>query len=405
MAVIALVWANGPLARYYGRLVDAPLSLAVGAFAARFTPKSLVNDGLMAIFFLVVGLEMKRELVVGELRTAARALLPAIAALGGMMVPAGLFWALNHDGPGRNGWGIPMATDIAFAIGCLSLLRSRVPDALVVFVTALAIFDDLGGILVIAIFYGHIAPHDALPWLIAFGVVFALGVLLGRVQVHNAGVYALVGAALWYTLHRAGVHPTMAGVALGMVVPAMPRRDSREVLGELTETANVLALRPPEEELAEAELAALQRGLEDLEPPLDRIVRVLHPWVAWFVMPAFALVNAGIDLRTVGLQALASAVTLGVGLGLLLGKQVGVFLATLAAVKLGLAPMPGEASQGKLYGVSVVAGIGFTVALFIANLAYEGHPSLLDEAKLGILIGSALSAVLGLVALRATPEV
>jgi NhaA family Na+:H+ antiporter len=367
-AVGALAWVNLGGGDAYRAIFGLELSVGAGAAAARFTLLSLVNDGLMTIFFFVVGMEVKRELVIGELRTPARALLPAIAAVGGMVVPAALYHALNRGGEGAAGWGIPMATDIAFCIGCLRLLRRRVPHALLVFVTALAIFDDIGGILVIAIFYGS-GLHGA--WL---GAAAAIGValaVLSRLRVGSGVAYALAGAALWYALHHAGIHATIAGVAVGLAVPARMARDAGP----------------------------------ELEPPLDRFVHALHPWVAFGVMPLFALANSGVDLSSLEASQLTGPIALGTGLGLFAGKQAGIFAFAFAATRLGVSPVPGGASTLKLLGVSIVAGIGFTVALFIANLAFPGAPALLDEAKFGIIAGSLASGLVGCVLLAFTPPV
>ena len=334
--------------------------LAMEIPVGHMTVGQFVSDVLMAVFFFLVGMEIKRELAVGELRTFSRAALPAIAAFGGMIVPSLIYVAFNAGTAGQAGWGIPMATDIAFCIGALTLLKSRVPHALVVFITALAIFDDLGGILVIAIFYGHgLDPWWLLGALVVTGALF----IANRLYLRSLVVWALGGVGLWFALHHGGVHPTIAGVVVGLMIPASATRDPDDI--------------------------------EYLEPPLGRFVHLLHPWVAFGIMPLFAFANAGVSLRGISPAEMTGGVALGAGLGLFLGKQVGVFLFTLAAVKLRFAEMPGNASLVKLYGVSIVAGIGFTVALFIAGLAFPGDSSLLDQAKIGILAASVLSAVLG----------
>ena len=399
-AAIALVWANSPARGLYATIFDAPLMLGVGGNQAHFTVRQLINDGLMAIFFFVVGMEIKRELVVGELRSLSRALLPLIAALGGMVVPAGIYFALNRDGPGVVGWAIPMATDIAFCIGCLSLLKSRVPHALVVFITALAIFDDMGGILVIALFYGS-GLH--VSWLLG-ALALTVGLfVLNRLHVRSGLIYALGGVALWYALHHGGIHATIAGVILGMMIPARAQRPAQEVFTDLQAHAAQVVSQPREEMLDNAQLLAIEERIEELEPPLDRFVHALHPYVAFLIMPLFALANSGVSLGGMGFAEVASGISLGAALGLFVGKQLGIFTFTFTAVKLGLAPVPGSSSWLKLYGVSAVAGIGFTVALFIAGLAFP-EPSLLDRAKIGILLGSLASGILGsLVLLMSAP--
>jgi NhaA family Na+:H+ antiporter len=395
-AASALLWANLDLESYL-RVFEYPLWLGAGAITKHFTVTGLVNDGLMTLFFFVVGMEIKRELVVGELDTVPKASLPAIAAVGGMVVPAGLFLAFNWAGPGVHGWGIPVATDIAFCVGVLTLLQRRVPRALIVFVTALAIFDDIGGILVIALFYGH--GLDVFWLMSALGVSLGLA-LLNRQFVRNGVVYAIAGLALWYVLHHGGIHATIAGVITGLMIPARPPRPSREVLHDLAEHVTRLEKDGSDDDLGAAEILMIEEKLEDLEAPLDRFIHLLHPYVAYFIMPVFALANSGVSLRGAGWSMLITPVALGVGVGLVVGKQLGIFAAATLTVRAGLAPMPGGAPASKLYGVSIIAGIGFTVALFIATLAFPNDPSLLAEAKVGILVGSLASGLLGAAVLR-----
>ena len=401
-AMAALALANSAASDAYRAFFGAPLQLAVGPVSVRFTVAELVNDGLMTVFFFVVGMEIKRELVAGELRTARQAALPLVAALGGMLAPAAIFLAFNWSGPGRPGWGIPMATDIAFCVGVLTLLRSRVTHALVVFVTALAIFDDIGGILVIALFYGH---GLSLPWLGAAVLVSAALVAMSRAFVRNGLAYAAAGALLWYALHHAGIHATIAGVVVGLAVPARARSRPREVLEALARRASELLRTRADEELDSAAILEVEERLEDLEPPLNRFIHLLHPWVAFGIMPLFALANSGVDLRALEPSQLTGPIAVGTAVALFVGKLAGIFSFTWLAVRLGAAPMPGGASAAKLLGVSTVAGIGFTVALFIAALAYPGDPALLDEAKVGILAGSLVSGLAGAVILRLTRRV
>src|SRR5215472_16441362 len=350
-AIFALVWANMDPGSY-GATFDYRLLAGAGGAGAAFTLRTLINDGLMAVFFFVVGMEIKRELVVGELNSVAKASLPAIAAVGGMLLPAGIFLAFNRGGTGQRGWGIPMATDIAFSIGILTLLKDRVPRALVVFVTALAIFD------------------------------------------------AIVGVGLWYALHHSGIHATIAGVVLGLMIPARPQRSSRDGLRGVANRASELDRKPPDEELGGAEILPVEENLENRQPPVQRFVYLLHPFVAFLIVPVFALANSGVSVRGAGISMLASPVALGTAVGLFIGKQVGIFALTSLAVRLRLAPMPGNASWAKLFGVSAIAGIGFTVALFIAALAFHDAVELLDQAKMGILIGSIAAGIVGFVVLR-----
>jgi NhaA family Na+:H+ antiporter len=395
-AVAALVWANTHPESYRATF-GYPLTLGAGENTVRFTVAELVNDGLMTIFFFVVGMEIKRELVIGELNTVAAAILPAIAALGGVLLPAAIFTAFNAGGPGRAGWGIPMATDIAFCVGILTLLKDHVPRALVVFVTALAIFDDIGCILLIAIFYGH---GLSVPWLVGAGALTLVLALLNRAHVVSAFAYALVGAGLWYTVHHGGIHATISGVVLGLFIPARTKRAPRDVIGGLSSHVSALAKRAPDEELDAAEMLSIDEGLEDLQAPVHRFIHALHGFVAFFVMPLFALANSGVELGGSGISGLTAPVAVGAALGLFAGKQLGIFAATALAIKLRLSPMPGNASWTKLYGVSIVAGIGFTVALFIAALAFHDSEQLLDQAKLGVLTGSLAAGLLGFAVLR-----
>jgi NhaA family Na+:H+ antiporter len=401
-AVAALAWANVGGIDSYRALFGSTFTVAVGPAVARFTLLQLVNDGLMTVFFFVVGMEMKRELVDGELRTLRQAVLPGIAALGGMIVPALVYVAFNHGGPGRPGWGIPMATDIAFCIGVLTLLRTRVPRALIVFVTALAIFDDIGGILVIAMFYGH---GINLAWLAAAGVVALALVAMSRAHVRASLAWTAAGAALWYALHHAGIHATISGVLLGLAIPARTRQPLRAVIDELARHAAHLARKQGDDERQSAEILAIEEALEEVEAPLTRFVHALHGWVAFGIMPMFALANSGVYVAGLDRSQLTGQVAVGTAVALFVGKQVGIFTFSLAAVKLGVARLPRDTTLAKLFGASIVAGIGFTVALFIATLAFPTSPALLDEAKFGILAASLMAGLVGGAVLRLTRRV
>ena len=401
-AIGALVWANVHPGSYHAVLAY-PVRVGAGAFTAEFTIHGLVNDGLMTIFFFVVGMEIKHELAVGELRTPGQALLPLVAAFGGMVFPALIYVAFNAGGPGSAGWGIPVATDIAFCIGVLTLLRSRVPHALVVFLTALAIFDDIGGILVIALFYGS-GVHAL--WLVGAAGVAGVLAVMSRAHVQRGVAYFVAGLALWLAFHEGGIHATIAGVVLGFAVPARARDRPGDVLLALGEhVAHLDRERESRDEaLATDELLYIDERISELQAPLDRFVDRLHPWVAFGVMPIFALANAGVTLGGGGSSAWLGPVAVGTALGLLVGKAVGVFAFTLVAVRFGLARIPGHAGRAKLLGVATVAGIGFTVALFIASLAFADAPELLDQAKIGVLAGSLAAGVAGaLLLLRTRP--
>ncbi|WP_257446150.1 Na+/H+ antiporter NhaA [Archangium lipolyticum] len=399
-AVAAMIWANSPWADSYVSLFEARLALGQGDTLLHFTFRELINDGLMTIFFFLVGMEIKRELAAGELRTLSKAMLPLIAALGGMLVPAAVYAALNAGTPALKGWAIPMATDIAFAIGCLTLLKGRVSHGLVVFLTALAIFDDIGGILVIAMFYGT-GLH--VEWLLGAAALTGALWVCNIYYVRNGVVYVVLGAALWYAMHHGGVHATIAGVVVGMMIPAKPTRRGRDVLEELHGYIGQILKEPEDESVRSGQLLHIEEQLEDIEPPLNRFVHLWHGWVAYGIVPLFALANSGISVSGMRLSDLLEPLPLGVMLGLFVGKQVGIFLFTWVAVKAGLAQMPGRATVLQLHGVSVVAGIGFTVALFVAGLAFSNEPNLLAEAKLGILLGSLLAAVVGYLLLRFGP--
>jgi NhaA family Na+:H+ antiporter len=355
-AAVALIVANSPLATPYRALLHAPLG-----------PLSLehwINDGLMAVFFLLVGLEIKRELLDGQLATWPRRILPGIAAAGGMAVPALIYLAFNR-GATAAGWAIPAATDIAFALGVITLLGDRVPAALRVFLAALAIIDDLGAVAIIAFFY---TAHVSLPDLAgAFGTVAILAVL-NRAGVRRLGPYLLLGIVLWVLLLRSGVHATLAGVMLALTIPMTRERGSG-------------------------------RGGAS---PLHRLEHALHRPVGFVVVPVFALANAGVPVIGLPPGALTAPVTLGVAVALLAGKVAGVFGAASVAIRLRLADRPAHATQAQLFGVALLCGIGFTMSIFITLLAFPGDPLLQAEAKLGVLAGSLLSGVLGYAVLRGT---
>jgi NhaA family Na+:H+ antiporter len=397
-AVAAVAWANSPAEGSYRALFETPLTLGVGPRVLRVSVHQLVNEGLMTVFFFVVGMEIKRELAVGELRTVRQAMLPAIAAVGGMVVPAGIFSLWNAGTAGAPGWGIPVATDIAFAIGCLTLLRRCVPHALVVFLTALAIFDDIGGILVIAFFYGQ-GVH--LGWLAGAALVVLAVLAMNRAQVQLGFGYLVAGIILWYALHRGGIHATISGVVLGLLIPARPRRPARAVLEDLATHGQHLLDSSERGGVDDECIVAIQARLHELEAPVDRFMAAWHGWVAFLVMPLFALANSGVAFGRLSAAELTGRVAVGAALGLAVGKPLGIALATALAVRTRLTERPGQASWARIIGVSMVAGIGFTVALFIADLAYPTATHLLDEAKVGILVGSAVAGVVGAALLRA----
>ncbi len=377
--------------------------LAAGShFRLELSWHQWVNDGLMALFFLLVGLELKREILVGELSSLKDAALPIAAAIGGMVVPALIYAALNAGSPTASGWGIPMATDIAFAVGILVLLAWRVPKNLIIFLTALAIADDLGAVLVIAIFYT--AKLDLTFLAAAGGILFVL-VLLNRGGIRSPLPYALFGVLLWYALLSSGIHATLAGVLLAFTIPARPARTPAEFeqrVGELQAAFRLdrRDMQTVDDPLSNSRMAsiaeAMERSAVTVQSPLQRIEHSLIPWVTFVVIPIFALANAGIDLRSVAWgEALSSRVTIGVFAGLVIGKFVGISLFSWAAVRVGWARLPSGVQWKHLMGAAWLAGIGFTMSLFIAQLAFQ-RPEIVDEAKLGVLLASVLSATVGL---------
>ncbi|MBW3628839.1 MAG: Na+/H+ antiporter NhaA [Gemmatimonadetes bacterium] len=399
----ALIWANSTWASSYHHLWELPVGLRFGAWDLSMTLHHFINDGLMAVFFLFVGLEIKREMLVGELASFRAAALPIAAAAGGMLIPAALYTALNLGGPGASGWGIPMATDIAFALGILALMGPRVPLGLKVFLAALAIVDDLGAVLVIAIFYTADLDVGALGT--AAGVFFAL-LAMNRLGVRHAAAYGLVGLFLWFAVLASGVHATVAGVLLALAIPARTRIDTheflvtgREILDEFdhagVEGGDVLTNQGQQEAIL-----ALENSCEAAQAPLRRLEHNLHHWIAFLIIPVFALANAGVELSGGLGESVRHPVPLGIILGLVLGKPIGISLFSWVAVRTGLVVLPQRVTWRALVGVSFLGGIGFTMSLFIATLAFGEASPLLDLAKIGILAASILAAVVGWILLR-----
>jgi Na+:H+ antiporter, NhaA family len=400
--VVALVWANSPWAESYAALWHTKLTVGVGDFSMSKDLTHWINDGLMAVFFLVVGLEIKREVLVGELSSARNAALPIAAALGGALVPALIYLAINAGTEGSAGWGIPMATDIAFALGVLALLGDKVPVALKVFLTALAIVDDIVAVLVIAFFYTSQISWGALGVGAAFLAALAAANLIG---VGRTLVYALLGVGLWLCFLLSGVHATIAGVLLALTVPAVSFINpeafldrSRYVLDRFEKAGengeNVLS-----NEERQAALHALNHAAYKLEPPLHELEHALNPWVVFAIMPIFALANAGVQLGGGIADALTSPVAFGIVAGLVLGKQLGITLFAWLAVKSGVSELPRGVGWRHVYGAGWLAGIGFTMSLFISDLGFS-DASLVDEAKLGILAASLIAGVVGWTILR-----
>lgn len=388
--VVALTWANSPWQASYLALWATEIHVEIGGWVLggghHFTVGAVVNDALMAVFFFVVGMEIKRELVAGQLRDRRAAVLPAMAAVGGMVVPALVFVAFNLGGEGMNGWGIPMATDIAFAVGVLSLLGSRVPRTLKIFLLTLAIVDDIGAIVVIALFY---TEQVSFGWLLVASSLLVAVRVLQRLRVWYVSVYVAVAIPLWVAMFESGVHATIAGVALGLLTPARP-------LVSLTEARPVVDWLQHKDSLQVVDVRYASWKLRETVSVAERLENALHPVTGFVIIPVFALANAGVVLsREAVSDAMSSPVTLGVALGLVGGKSLGVFGAAWLGSRSRFASRPPELTDLRLLGVSMVAGIGFTVALFVAGLAFETGSTLTADAKIGILAGSAVAAVLG----------
>ena len=401
-AIVALVWANSPWRDSYTGLWGTKLSVGLGSFSLEKDLTHWINDGLMAIFFLVVGLEIKREILVGELSSPRRAALPIAAAIGGAVLPAMIYIAINFGTEGIAGWGIPMATDIAFALGVLALLGNRAPLGLKVFVTALAIVDDILAVTIIAFFYTSDVSWSALTIGGAFLIALVMANLAG---VGKPLVYGLLGIGLWLAFLQSGVHATIAGVLLAMTVPASSfinpgafLERSRYILDRFEQAGekgeNVLT-----NDERQAALHALNHATYKLEPPLHELEHALHPWVVFAIMPLFALANAGVALGGSITEALTNPVALGIVAGLVVGKQLGITLFAWLAVKTGISELPTGISWRQVYGAGWLAGIGFTMSLFISDLAFPDSP-LVDVAKLGILIASLIAGVVGWLILR-----
>lgn len=362
-AIFAILVANSPLEFFYDLLLSTPVSIQVGALVIAKPLLLWVNDGLMAVFFFLVGLELKKECLEGELNHWSKAVLPGIGAIGGMAVPALVYLAFNYNDPiARNGWAVPAATDIAFALGVLSLLGPKVPISLRIFLTSLAIFDDIGAILIIAFFYT--SEISLLSLLVSFLAILVLWAFKQKGVIRNAP-YLLVGIVMWIAVLKSGVHATLAGVVLAMFIPTLPNKRYKE-----------------------------GNGLKSLEHDL-------HMPVAYFILPIFAFCNSGINLSGLGLEDVTHPVPIGIALGLFLGKQLGVFGFCWAGLKLGIAKWPEGMTYLHLYGLSLLTGIGFTMSLFIGSLAFEasGVDQVFDE-RLGILVGSIASGILGYFVLK-----
>ena len=354
-AALALIVNNSPLSHYYTAFLDVPVAVQIGALQIAKPSLLWINDGLMALFFLLIGLEVKRELLEGQLSKPSQVVLPGAAAIGGMVVPALIYWFINKDYPDAlDGWAIPMATDIAFALGVLALLGKRVPVSLKLFLMTLAIIDDLGAIIVIAVFYS--SELSGVSLMLAAACLIAL-IAMNRLGVIKVAPYMIIGLILWVCVLKSGVHATLAGVTLAFCIPLRTKN---------SETS-----------------------------PLLTIEHALHPWVAYAILPLFAFANAGVSLSGVTLHSFVSHVPMGIAAGLLIGKTVGVFGLTWIAIKTGMAALPAGANWGQVFGVAILCGIGFTMSLFVGSLAFVAGSDYVGMDRMGILTGSILAALIG----------
>jgi len=397
--VAAVAVANSPYVAAYDRLLHTHIGISFGGHGFAQSAKHWVDDALMACFFFVVGLEIKREVIVGELSTMRGALLPICAAVGGMLVPAAIYLAFNTGGPGAAGWGVPMATDIAFALGVLALLGPRVPSGLKVFLAALAIADDIGAIIVIAVFY---TGQVHWMWLAYALVPLAALIAMNRRHVEEPLAYLAVGTALWFAVLSSGIHATIAGVIAAFTIPAVARLRPLDFANvcrvklEDIEAIDVPGAHTLEDDRQQEYALEIQQAALHSVAPLQRLERAVHPFSSFVVLPAFALANAGIPLPGAGI---GSAVALGVVLGLVVGKLAGVSLAAWFAVRTGIADLPAGVGWRHVIGVGALAGIGFTMSLFVANLAFDS-PVESAQAKSAIFVASIIAGLLGYAALR-----
>ncbi len=403
-AFLALVIANSPYANQYFDFLHLHFGVFLGSWELNKSLHHWVNDGLMALFFFVVGLELKREILVGELADIRKATLPIVAAIGGMIVPALCYVSINLDEATFRGWGIPMATDIAFALGVIALLANRIPKALITFLVALAIVDDLGAVIVIAVFY---TQNLAWEFLIIGAFLIGLLLLMNLVGIRKPSLYFMVGLFLWFVFLKSGVHATLAGVITAFTIPAKPKFDpsifSRR-LGEILVKFNH-SYKEDESILKNQDLSAvvqtLESGVQGVQTPLQRLEHSLHKPVAFFILPVFALFNAGVQIDVSDtFSVLSHPVTLGVVIGLLVGKFIGIAGASWLAIHFGLCSLPKMTSFKHILGAAILGSIGFTMSIFIAELAFASQPEMIVQAKLGILFSSLIAGVIGYLWLR-----
>ncbi|WP_082491524.1 Na+/H+ antiporter NhaA [Pedobacter sp. Leaf194] len=403
--LVAILWANSSLGESYHHLWETPFKIGLGEHLLDKPLHIWINDGLMALFFFVIGLELKREFMEGELSTVSKALLPMTAALGGMLVPAGIYFLINRGTGAEHGWGIPMATDIAFALALLSMAGKHIPGSIKVFLSALAVADDLGAVLVIAFFYTGQVNFMALGIAGIFLLILIIGNAIG---IRNSIFYLILGIGVWIGFLLSGVHATLAGVLVAFTIPARTRIDEQvysKVLRKLTddfdrEIPSNSTLTTPDQHRTIQQVKNLSLAAET---PLQKIEHALHPYVAFLIMPLFALANSGILIGADFFSAVLNPVSIGVAAGLVFGKFIGILLFCFLMVKLGIARLPEYSNWTHMTGVALLAGIGFTMSLFISGLAFS-NPEYGEQAKYGILIASVLAGVLGTVVLRRTRQ-
>jgi NhaA family Na+:H+ antiporter len=401
--VFALLWANSPWADRYYAIWEMPFSIGVGDWVLSHDLHWWINDAFMVLFFLLVGLEIKRETLVGELASFRQAVLPIAAAVGGMIVPALIYVMINLNSPGISGWGIPMATDIAFALGVMTLVGQRLPIGLKVFLTALAIVDDIGAIFVIALFY---SGRISWGYLAAAAGVLAILLLINRMGVRNLFIYSFLGLGVWFLIMNSGIHATIAGVLVALFIPARRKLPSETFVERV---GSVISRFQQTDEGDPRILTAEQRKVvhqlestgQETQIPLQRLEHGLHPWVTYGVIPLFALANAGVSFSQESLSVLISPISLGIVAGLVIGKQVGISLATWLTVKLNLAALPDGVNGRQIYATGWLAGIGFTMSLFISELAFTGKGEV-NAAKIGILAASLISGAIGYILIRSS---
>ena len=401
--VLALIIANSPLADIYNHFFHTHIDLTVGEWKLSHTIHHWINDGLMAIFFFIIGLEIKREIMVGELSNVKVAILPILSALGGMILPALIYLAVNYGGEGARGWGIPMATDIAFAISALVLLGKRVSTALVTFLVALAIVDDLGAVVVIALFYTDQINMQPLG---LAALTFAIMIVFNRLGVRAILPYFIAGIFLWFFMLQSGVHATIAGVIAAMAIPSRPKLAPQSFTKEIRKDLDTYDTYPQSEdhllnEKQKAILHHIENRIDAVYSPAERLEHDLHLPVAIIIIPLFALANAGIAIDFSSIQeTIMTPVSLGIILGLIVGKVLGIFGVAWLAIKTGIAQIPEGSSMGQLFGVAFLGGIGFTMSIFVADLAFAGNDELIFQAKVGIIAASLFAGLFGYIWLR-----